>query len=561
MGCLSIDQEPVNFENKGNNTVQIINPILPGFNPDPSILRVGDDYYIATSTFEWFPGVQIHHSRDLVNWRLLTRPLTRVSQLDLRGVGPSAGIWAPCLTYADGLFWLIYTIVNTVIKDQHNYLVTAPSITGPWSEPVYLNSLGFDPSLFHDDDGRKYFVQMAVDQHRRQHFFKGIYLTEYDPKAGKLVGPTKQIFHKFIGATEGPHLYKHGGFYHLLVAEGGTGYDHAVTMARSRSLWGPYEVDPGSPILTSRQRPDLALQKAGHASLVETSTDEWYLAHLCGRPMEVEIPDKDPQRRCIRGRETALQRAVWNADGWLRLADGGTAPSVEVPAPALPPHPFPPEPATDHFDAPTLGVHWSFLREPATPDWANLTERPGHLRLYGRESLQSRHHVSLAAQRIATLQATYETAVDYAPATPWQMAGLTMFYCGENYYFLAISRGDDNRRRLLLLVRDNGRDEQILPDDGLAIPEEGCVRLAARLDGARLRFAWAIGDAPMQDIGPELDASILSDENACGGWGFTGAFVGICALDLSGTRQLADFDYFNYSAMGNPEHGNPAASE
>lgn len=528
----------------------IQNPVLPGFNPDPSIVRAGEDYYIATSTFEWFPGVQIHHSRDLVHWRLLTRPLDRISQLPLRGVGSSSGIWAPCLSWADGRFWLIYTIVNTTLKDHHNYLVTAPAITGPWSEPVYLNSLGFDPSLFHDANGRKYLVQMALDQHRRNDFFKGIYLTEFDAATGRLVGPTKRIFHRFIGATEGPHLYQHGGCYHLMLAEGGTGYDHAVTMARARDIWGPYEVDPGSPILTSRNRPELTLQKAGHASLVETTSGEWYLAHLCGRPLEVEVAGKGKVRRCIRGRETALQRVIWNSDGWLRLADGGTAPSDTVPAPALPAHPFPQEPATDHFDSPALNIHWQTVRNPIDPAWADLSSRPGFLRLVGRESLQSQHDVSLLARRIETLQATYETALDYNPASPWQMAGLTVFYCDNNHYLLAVSRGDDDRRRLLLFVRDNGREEQLLPDDGLLLPEDTRIRLAARHEGARLQFLWAADDAPLQPAGPELDATMVSDENACGGWGFTGAFVGLCALDLAGAKTPADFDYFTCDAEG-----------
>ena len=172
-------------------SLRIRNPILPGFNPDPSIVRVGDDYYIATSTFEWFPGVQIHHSRDLVHWRLLTRPLTRASQLNMLGDPDSCGIWAPCLSYADGLFWLIYTDVKRYgrttqggaagasLRDTHNYLVTSPRIDGEWSDPVYLNSSGFDPSLFHDDDGRKYLVNMLWDHRPGRNRFAGIVLQEY----------------------------------------------------------------------------------------------------------------------------------------------------------------------------------------------------------------------------------------------------------------------------------------------------------------------------------------------------------------------------------------------
>lgn len=138
----------------------IRNPILPGFHPDPSIIRVGEDYYLATSTFEWFPGVLIYHSRDLAHWEFAAAPLNRISQLDLRGIPNSCGIFAPCLSWCEGTFYLIYTVVHTAssLQDTHNYLVTCPTIDGEWSEPVYLNSTGFDPSLFHDADGRKWLV-------------------------------------------------------------------------------------------------------------------------------------------------------------------------------------------------------------------------------------------------------------------------------------------------------------------------------------------------------------------------------------------------------------------
>ena len=206
---------------------KIHNPILRGFNPDPSIVRVGDDYYIATSTFEWFPGVQIHHSRDLVHWRLITRPLRRPSQLNMLGDPDSCGVWAPCLTYDDGLFHLIYTDVKrygrpTVggasgasLRDFHNYLVTSPTIDGEWSDPVYLNSSGFDPSLFHDEDGRKYLVNMLWDYRPGQNRFAGIVLQEYSPNARRLVGERKMIFKgTSLGLTEAPHLYKRNGYYY-----------------------------------------------------------------------------------------------------------------------------------------------------------------------------------------------------------------------------------------------------------------------------------------------------------------------------------------------------------
>src|SRR6187549_491838 len=197
----------------------IRNPILPGFNPDPSILRVGDDYYIATSTFEWYPGVQIHHSRDLANWDLVTRPLSRRSQLDMRGDPDSCGVWAPCLTHDGKQFWLVYTDVKRKdgsFKDAHNYIVTAPAIEGPWSDPVYVNSSGFDPSLFHDDDGRKWFLNMQwshltnrLGGGTKHPAFAGILLQEYDASAGRLVGPVKNIFRgSDQGLVEAPHLYR-----------------------------------------------------------------------------------------------------------------------------------------------------------------------------------------------------------------------------------------------------------------------------------------------------------------------------------------------------------------
>ena len=303
----------------------IRNPILPGFNPDPSIVRVGDDYYIATSTFEWFPGVQIHHSRDLVHWRLLTRPLNRASQLNLLGDPDSCGIWAPCLSYSDGLFWLIYTDVKrfgrasvagatgSSMRDFHNYLVTSPRIEGDWSDPVYLNSSGFDPSLFHENDGRKYLLNMLWDHRPGNNRFAGIVLQEYSVAERKLIGERVNIFSGTpLGFTEAPHLYKRNDWYYLLTAEGGTGWGHAVTMARSRKLAGPYELHPDNHIMSARHRPDAELQRAGHASLVETQNGQTYMVYLIGRPCAIVAAAhsvaKRQYRKCVGTRITGCGR-------------------------------------------------------------------------------------------------------------------------------------------------------------------------------------------------------------------------------------------------------------
>ena len=276
----------------------IQNPILPGFCPDPSIIRVGEDYYIANSSFEWWPGVKIYHSKDLKHYEQLPSPLNRMSQLNMVGEDDSCGVWAPDISWDGEYFWLIYTDVKTRtggLFNTHNYLVKSKDIRGGWSEPVYLNSSGFDPSVFHDTDGKMYIVNMINN-------FKGILVQEYDPEKECLVGEAKNVFPGTgRGYTEGPHIYHIGEYYYLLMAEGGTGYEHMVTMARSRSIWGPYEEDPGNPVLTSDVDNPEKLQKCGHADLVCTQNGEWYMVHLCARPPK-------GSRQCVLGRETAIQK-------------------------------------------------------------------------------------------------------------------------------------------------------------------------------------------------------------------------------------------------------------
>ena len=290
----------------------IQNPILRGFCPDPSIIRVGEDYYIATSTFEWWPGVKLFHSRDLKNWEQIPSPLRRESQLNMAGDPTSGGVWAPCLSYDGEYFYLVYTDVKTKkgrYYNTHNYMVYTDDIYGEWSEPLYLNSIGFDPSLFHDRDGRKYLVNMVNG-------FKGVLVQELLRTEGeeetevpfarkkpgwKLFGERKKVYNgSGIGCTEGPHIYHIGEWYYLIVAEGGTGYGHCVTLARAKSVWGPFETAPDNPVLTSDQEDSLALKKCGHGDLVDTPDGEWYLVHLCSRPLS-------GQKWCTLGRESAIR--------------------------------------------------------------------------------------------------------------------------------------------------------------------------------------------------------------------------------------------------------------
>jgi xylan 1,4-beta-xylosidase len=529
----------------------ICNPILRGFNPDPSVLRVGEDFYIATSTFEWYPGVQIHHSRDLVHWWLLTRPLRRASQLDLRGDPDSCGVWAPCLSYADGLFWLIYTDVKRYgrtsvggasgasLRDFHNYLVTSPAIDGEWSDPIALNSSGFDPSLFHDEDGRKYLVNMLWDHRPGNNRFAGIVLQEYSHTERRLIGARRNIFAGTpLGLTEAPHLYKRGGFYYLLVAEGGTGWNHAVTMARARDIAGPYELHPDTYILSSRNRPDVELQRAGHADLVETQAGETYMAYLCGRPLK-------NRGRCVLGRETAIQKMEWGAGGWLRTTDGeGTAQSVAE-APALAPHPFPAAPAREDFDAPQLPIDFQWLRTPYPEEIFSLTARPGHLRLYGRESIGSLFRQALVARRQQAFCCSAETAMEFEPEHFQQMAGLVCYYGAGKFHYLHVSRDESGKHlRVMSALPDQPVADVFTPPVSVA---PGRLYLRVEVDYERLYFAWRQDGQAWQFLPQQFDASILSDEaTQPGNPNFTGAFVGMACQDMAGTARHADFDYFEY---------------
>jgi len=545
----------------------IENPVLRGFNPDPCILRVGDDYYIATSTFEWWPGVQIHHSRDMRHWRLLTRPLNRLSQLDLHGVPNSGGIWAPDLSHDGEQFYLVYTNVRhwqnrNCFFDSPNFLVTAKEITGPWSEPVFLNASGFDPSLFHDrtagapgeasepaSRGRKWLVNMWRDYRKGRNPFAGILLQEFDLERGVLVGEPKLIFQgTSIRLTEGPHLYKRQWrgepWYYLVVAEGGTVYEHAVTVARSRTIGGPYEVHPENPILTSAHEPELPLQKAGHASFVETQWNSWYLAHLCGRPLE---KPGSASRHCNLGRETAIQRLVWGDDGWPRLAHERNTPKISVPGPDLPDHVFELESGRDNFDRTELSIHFQSLRTPLDPNWISLTARPGFLRLYGRESLNSRHYQSLIGRRLQAFKARAETCVEFQPRTFQQMAGLAAIYDTYNWVYFRISRDQKLGRTLALLISDNGNYDEPLAEE-VSVEDTPRIFLAVEFDNEVFRFQFSRDGASWVPIGPDFPSAKLSDEY-CGGLGFTGAFIALCAQDLSGNRLPADFDYFGYREL------------
>ncbi len=536
----------------------IRNPILPGFNPDPSIVRVNEDYYLATSTFEWYPGVQIHHSRDLRHWRLMHRPLNRAALLDMRGNPDSGGIWAPCLSHADGRFWLIYTDVKRRdgnFKDTPNYLTTCETIDGEWSDPVAINASGFDPSLFHDDDGRKWFVNMLWDGRHGRNRFAGIVLQEYDPRQRRLVGPVSNIFPgTALGYTEAPHLYRRGDWYYLVTAEGGTGYTHAMTVARARDIRGPYKPDPAGYLLTTKDHRDSPLQRCGHGDLVETASGEHFLVHLCSRPI-------GGSRRSPLGRETALQRFEWSADGWPRLlgGPGPGLPALNVDSPDLPEHPWPEPPQRRDFDGPDLPMEFQWLRTPEPERFINLEARPGWLRLVGRGSMGNTFEQALVARRQEHLACSVETRLDVQPLGFQHSAGLVSYYNGHKFHYLLVSVDDEGRRYLDVMScpADTGnaviyplREGQLDPsatDERFVLPDAGPVWLGADIDGRDLVFRYSTDGERWTSLPLTLDQSLISDEAGAGeGASFTGAFLGMACQDLSGGGAHADFDSFSY---------------
>lgn len=531
----------------------IQNPILPGFCPDPSIIRVGEDYYIANSSFEWWPGVKIYHSKDLMHYEQLPSPLNRMSQLNMVGEGDSCGVWAPDISWDGEYFWLIYTDVKTRtggLFNTHNYLVKSKDIRGGWSEPVYLNSSGFDPSVFHDTDGKMYIVNMINN-------FKGILVQEYDPEKECLVGEAKNVFPGTgRGYTEGPHIYHIGEYYYLLMAEGGTSYEHMATMARSRSIWGPYEEDPGNPVLTSDVENPEELQKCGHADLVCTQNGEWYMVHLCARPPK-------ESRQCVLGRETAIQKMIWNKEGWLRLACGGRFGQWETEEPTgIPEYLFPEEEGKDYgrddFNvlpesdgmktSALLDVRYTSLRQPYD-SYTSLTERPGYLRLYGQESLNSCYNVSLVARRQQESHVQVETCVEFIPTCQEQMAGLAYMYDTGNFYLLVKTREEEfgsqtldlKKPAKLRLIKSNHFDvEDVIP--AISIPEDGPVylRVITTQEGLYAKFFYSLDGKDYQELA-EVPTNILTDEQS---EGFTGAHFGMYCHDMTGLRRYANFDYF-----------------
>ncbi|MCR5108488.1 MAG: family 43 glycosylhydrolase [Lachnospiraceae bacterium] len=503
----------------------IENPILRGFCPDPSIINANGMYYIAVSTFEWWPGVKIFESSDLKNYKQIRSPLRRYSQLDLTGDPPSGGVWAPCLSYDGKRFYLVYTDVKTKkgrFYNTNNYVVWTDDIYKDWSDPLYLNSMGFDPSLFHDIDGKKYLVNMING-------FKGITVRELDPENLKPLGDYVKVYSgSGIGFLEGPHLYHIGDYYYLIAAEGGTGYDHCVTMARSDNVYGPYETCPGNPFLTS----DIsgALQKCGHADIVRADNGFYYLVHLCARRTE-------GAKGCILGRETAIQEIFLGEDGFFFPAnkDGYCLSRINEPKGLKEYTESDPQDFCDNFTDKTINVRYSSLRR-RYDEFAHIENNM--LMLRGQESLNSLHSVSLLAVRQKEHACSAVTKMYFNPIVQEEFAGLTYIYDNLNFYIFGKTADGDGNSVLTILKSDRGEITDLI--NPIKVSLEAPIELKIETDGTDIYFEYRENEKWIC-IDVKGSTQILTDEYCRG---FTGAHFGMYVHDMLEKKACAGFEFF-----------------
>lgn len=500
--------------------MQYQNPILPGFHPDPSICRVGDDFYLVTSSFEYFPGLPIYHSRDLVHWEQIGHCLTRDSQVHLVTGAPNClNIYAPTIRYHDGLF---YVIVTNVTGDNHgNFIITAKDPAGEWSDPIALPFPGIDPSLFFDEDGKVYYL--GTDG--------GIYLSEMDITTGAAIGETHRLWQGTANNPEGPHLYKIDGMYYLLLAQGGTELCHMAVLARSESILGPYEPCPHNPILTNI-RQSLPIKAAGHADLVEDADGNWWAVCLGIRPLAY------PFRHNL-GRETMLVPAKWE-NGWLYAGENGAvlpeftvahapkawAASGYVPGSAV----------TDEFQGETLHPMWNLIYNPV-PGMVQCTGNG--LELHGNGvSLWEDAPKAWLGRRQEHFCCTAETELAFVPGQEGEEAGLTVYMNPGHHYEIARTMRDGVdciilRRRIGALCAV----EKAVPCHG------GTVTLRLSCDRYWYRFAFAEDGGAMQEIGAGETQYLTTEAGGC----FTGNYIALYAsgngTDMTAPAKFRRFSY------------------
>jgi alpha-N-arabinofuranosidase len=505
------------------------NPVIKGFHPDPSVCRVEQDYYLVTSSFSWFPGIPIFHSRDLVNWKKIGHVLDRPEQLPLRDPEGALvdGIYAPTIRYHDGRFYCVSTNCGHI----GNFLVHADDPAGSWSDPIEMGHDGWDNSLFFDDDGQCYYswVQGGYDQSIRQALI--------DPNTGEFLCEHRGISSGTgEGGAEGSHVYRVGDWYYLMLAEGGTHMGHMLTVQRSRSPWGPYQPAPNHPFLTHRHTHMGQMIKAlGHGDLLQDHNGNWWVYALGFRTTGWICFASH-----VLGRETFLSPVQWRA-GWP-IANDGNDVQREMNGPLPESHPWPERPARDDFEQDELSPEWIWRRNPIPESWS-LTERPGHLTLHGTADALSEPRNVLIGRRQEDLFARGAARLDFQPEGPGDEAGIAAFMDEHYHTALGVRRADDGRREVFMRRRVGAVLETVVATH--ALPDEGPVTLVIEARPRWYRFGFQQDDQTHWLGWAETHHH--STEIA---WGWTGVIWCLYATGNGRPCQApAHFDWYEYRQM------------
>lgn len=521
--------EPARFERftyEGQSIEQVkagpgeyINPILSGYYPDPTITRVGDDYYLVNSSFAHFPGLPIFKSKDLVNWVQIGNAIDRPSQLDFTGRRTSEAVFAPDISWHDGVFY----IVNTCVACRNNFVITATDPAGPWSDPIWLPFEGIDPSIYWEGDKAYIVNNRAPDEPPRYDGHRAIWIQEYDWRAGKMVGPSTQLINGGVDISkkpvwiEGPHIFRKDGYYYLTAAEGGTSVNHSQVVLRSKKLRGPYLPYADNPILTQRDmdpnRPN-PIGSAGHAKLIQTQKGDWWATFLAVRPYEGDFYNI--------GRETFLLPVTWK-DGWpIILPRSEKIPHVGK-VPDLPAQPSPALPMsgnftyTDDFDGDRLAMQWIGIRTPHQPFYRVSN---GALELDSGTPLGDLNGVpAFVGRRQQHAVATMSTTMRFTPEKDGDTAGLAAVQSDRSHIVFGITQVG-GKKMVALTSRDNADTDMLVASAPLTAT--GPVTLTIRADGGKMAFDYEV-EGKRATLKSDLDATLLSTRKA---GGFVGTVVG-----------------------------------
>lgn len=497
------------------------NPVISGFHPDPSICRVEDDYYLVTSTFEFFPGVPVFHSKDLIHWDQIGYCLTRDNQLPLDKCPASGGIYAPTLRYHDGVFYMI----TTNVTGGGNFIVKSEDPAGEWSDPIWVETSGIDPDLYFEN-GKVY--TCGTDGKN------GIQLNEIDIKTGKKIGNTRHIWRGTGGRyAEGPHIYKKDDLYYLLISEGGTEYGHKITIARSKELAGPYISNPANPILTHADelKQDSPIQGTGHADIIQAHDGSWWMVCLAFRPAV--------RRHHILGRETFLAPVVWNKNSWPVVNGNGTI-DMEMNVKTLPQVITKKEMGRNEFDGPELGLDWNFLRNPH-PENYSFDVKKGFLSLSPTKTgLYDADSPTFVGRRQEHFNFEASTTLIFDPLKSTDEAGLSILMNNTHYYTISLSRVKDSR---ILSVRSKLGSFSFLVGEEVKL-KDGPVKL--KVEGTKDYYTFSYSQGKQEFIPlAKCDTYFLSSETA---GGFTGVYIGLFASgNGEDTKTKAHFDWFEYT--------------